>query len=159
MVEILSSQSGVASPREPYATRDPFRRRESSIQALSRGRSAGCLLLSGLMHVPFAMPTCWRTSVCVETSLRTLRDTRSSAKVVHAHSVSTEFMSPWVRSDQRQLSRICSARPSSTSIMWRRPVIAAASGVSAARSSRDMCSRENFRQPAISWRRPWASRS
>ena len=58
-----------------------------------------------------------------------------------------------------QWSRISSARPSSTSMTYRRSVIAAASGVRAAMSSRDRYSSENFLQPAISWRKPWASRS
>ena len=55
--------------------------------------------------------------------------------------------------------RIVSTSSRSTSIINGIPLISAASGVSAAISSRDMCSRENFRLPAINCRSPWASRS
>jgi len=47
----------------------------------------------------------------------------------------------------------------STSMMWRMPVISAASWVKAAMSLRPMCAKENLRLPAMSWRSPWARRS
>ncbi len=61
--------------------------------------------------------------------------------------------------DVAQLSRIESTFPWSTSIMYRMPLISAASRVRAAKSSRERCSKANFRLPAISWRRPWPRRS
>jgi len=58
-----------------------------------------------------------------------------------------------------QLSSILSTSIRSTSVINRIPLTSAASRVKAAMSSRDKCSRANFRLPAMSWRKPWPRRS
>jgi hypothetical protein len=58
-----------------------------------------------------------------------------------------------------QPARISSTSALSTSVMNGMPLMSAASCVKQAMSSREICSKENFLAPHMSWRRPCASRS